>query len=101
MRVTRRNRQHFNGWKTRVWRLHNPVDKKIVKFGHFTAVGTFYFDLAAKMVVGRKRFGPDHAEMTFAIGTHKRIVAWHWRTPASWNFAGRRSGNSSLLSLVP
>ncbi len=36
------------------------------------------------MVVTRKRFGPDHAEMMFAIRAHKRVVAWHWRTPASW-----------------
>ncbi len=40
--------------------------RKIVKFGYFLTVGTLYFDLAAKMVVTRKRFGPDHAEMTFA-----------------------------------
>ncbi len=58
--------------------LHYFVDEKIVKLGHFLTVGALYFDLAAKMVVTRKRFGPDHAEMIFAIRTHERLVAWHW-----------------------
>src|SRR6266850_2137837 len=99
IRVARRNRQHFNGRNTRVRSTHDSVDKKIVEFGHFITVGALYFDLAAKMVVGRKRFGPDHAEMMFAIGAHKRVVAWHWRTPASWNCAGRRKGNAVYVSL--
>ena len=60
------------------------VYKEIVDLGHFLTIGALYFDLAAKMVVTRKTFGPDHAEMIFAIRTHKRVVAWHWRTPASW-----------------
>jgi hypothetical protein len=60
------------------------VYKEIVDFGHFLTIGALYFDLAAKMIVSWKRFGPDHAEMMFAIGAHERIVAWHWRTPASW-----------------
>ena len=85
VRVTRRNRQHLNGRNTRVWRLHNPVDKKIVEFGYIVTVRAFYFDLAAKMVVVRKGVGPDDAEMTFASGAHERVVAWHWRTPAKWN----------------
>ena len=59
------------------------VYKEIVNLGHFLTIGALYFDLAAKMVVTRK-FGPDHTEMMFAIRTHKRVVAWHWRTPASW-----------------
>ena len=84
VRVAGRNRQHFNSWNTRVSSAHDSVYKKIVEFSYLLTVGAFYFDLAAKMVVGWKRFGPDHAEMTFAIGAHKRIVAWHWRTPASW-----------------
>jgi len=75
--VTGRNRQTVNGWNTRVWGLRNSVDKKIVEFGHFITVGTLHFDLAARMVVTRKSFGPDHAEMMFAIGAHERIVAWH------------------------
>jgi hypothetical protein len=77
VRVTRRNRQHRNGWNTRVWGLRNSVDKKIIKFGDFAAVGTLHFDLAAKMVVAWQWVGPDHAEMMFAIRTHERIVAWH------------------------
>ncbi len=60
------------------------VYKEIVDVGHFLTIGALYFDLAAKMVVTRKTFGPDHAEIIFAIRTHKRVVAWHWRTPASW-----------------
>ena len=51
VRVTRRNRQHLNGWNTRVWGLGNSVDKKIVEFGHFITVGALYFDLAARIVV--------------------------------------------------
>src|SRR5260370_4590388 len=84
VRVTRRNRQHVNGWNIRVRGTHDSVYQEIVDLGHFLAIGALYFDLAAKMVVTRKRFGPDHAEMMFAIRAHKRIVAWHWRTPASW-----------------
>ena len=84
VRVSRRNRQDLDGWDARVRSAHNSVNQKIIKFGHFLTVGAFNFDLAAKMVVGRKRFGPDHAEMMFAIRTHERLVAWHWRTPASW-----------------
>ena len=37
-----------------------------------------------QVAVARQRVRPDHAEMMFAIGAHERIVAWHWRTPASW-----------------
>jgi len=99
VQITGRNRQTVNGWNTRVRSAHDSVDKKIVKFGHFATVGTLHFDLAAKMVVGRKTFGPDHAKMVFAIRTHKRVIAWHWRTPASWNFAGRRKGNAVYVSL--
>jgi len=51
VRVTRRNRQHVDGWNTRVWGLGNSVDKKIVEFGHFITVGALYFDLAARIVV--------------------------------------------------
>ena len=53
------------------------VDQIIVKFGDFAAVGALYSYFAATIVVGRKRVRPDHTEMAFAIGTHKRIVAWH------------------------
>src|SRR5205807_9267983 len=63
----------FNGQNTRVRSLHYFVDEKIVKLGDFAAVGALHFDLAAKMVVTRKRVGPDHAEMMFAIRAHKRI----------------------------
>jgi len=84
VRVTRRNRQTVNGWNTRVWSAHDSVDEKIVEFGYIVTVRALYFDLAADMVVAWQWVGPDDAEMTFAIGVHKRIVAWHWRTPA-WN----------------
>jgi hypothetical protein len=84
IRVTWRNRQHFNSWNTRVRGAHDSVYKEIINLGHFLTIGALYFDLAAKMVVSWKRFGPDHAEMIFAIRTHERLVAWHWRTPASW-----------------
>jgi len=57
--------------------LHYFVDEIIVKLGHVLTIGALYFDLAARMVVGRNRFGPDHAEMMFAIGAYERIVAWH------------------------
>jgi hypothetical protein len=59
VRVAGRNRQHFNGWNSRVRRAHDSVDKKIVEFSHVLTVGALYFDLAAKMVVVRKRVGPD------------------------------------------
>jgi hypothetical protein len=82
--VTRRNRQDLDRRYAGFRSLQYFGDEKIVKLGDFPAVGALYFDLAAKMVVGRKTFGPDHAEMAFTIGALKRIVAWHWRTPASW-----------------
>ncbi len=53
------------------------VYKEIINLGHFLTIGALNFDLAAKMVVTRKTFGPDHAEMMFAIRTHERLVAWH------------------------
>src|SRR5260370_3327 len=77
VRVTGRNRQHRNGWNTRVRSAHDSAYKEIVNLGHFLTIGALHFDLAAKMVVGRNTFGPGHAEMMFAIGAHERIVAWH------------------------
>jgi len=56
------------------------VDEKIVKLGNFTAVGALHFYLAAKMVVGRKWFGPDYAEMMFAIRTYIHLVSFHWNS---------------------
>src|SRR6267154_3808323 len=80
VRITRRNRQYLNGWNARVCRLHYPVDKKIVGFGYVVTVWALNFDLAAKMVVVRKRVGPDDAEMAFAIRTHKHFIAFHWNS---------------------
>src|SRR6266513_2469896 len=71
VRVSRRNRQHFNGWNTRVRGTHDSVDKEIVNLSLFLTIGALHSYLAAKMVVGRNRFGPDHAEMMFAIGAHE------------------------------
>jgi hypothetical protein len=99
VRVAGRNRQHVNGWNTRVWELRNSVDKKIVEFGHFITVGTLHFDLAAKMVVGRNRFGPDHAEMMFAIRAHERIVAWHWELLHRGIVQVGRKGNAVYVCL--
>jgi len=80
VRVTRRNRQHLNGWNTRLRSAHDSVDEKIVEFSHVVTVGALYFDLAAKMVMVRKRVGPDDAEMTFAIGAHIHLAAFHWNS---------------------
>src|SRR5882672_8359541 len=80
VRVAGRNRQNLDSRYAGLRSLHNSVDKKIVKFGHFITVGALHFDLAAKMVVGRNRFGPDHAEMMFAIGAHKHLVVFHWNS---------------------
>ena len=77
VRVTRSNRQDLDRRYAGFRSLQYFVDEIIVKFGDFAAVGALHFDLAANMVVDRKRFGPDHAEMMFAIGAHERIVAWH------------------------
>ena len=80
VQITGRNRQHFNGWNTRVRGAHNSVNQKIIKFGHFTTVGALHFYLTARVVVAWHWVRPDHAEMMFAIGAHKRIVAWHWNS---------------------
>ncbi len=77
IRVTERNGQYFDFRYRKLRSLQDSVDEIGVKFSDFAAVGALHFDLAAKMVVGRNRFGPDYAEMKFAIRTHERIVAWH------------------------
>ena len=63
VRVTRQNRQDLDRRYAGFRSLQYFVDEKIVKLGDFAAVETLHFDLAAKMVVRRNRFGPDHAEM--------------------------------------
>src|SRR5437016_801949 len=80
VRITRRNRQHLNGWNTRVRGAHDSVDQKIVEFSHVPTVGALYSDLAANMVVAWQWVGPDDAEMTFATGTHIHPVAFHWNS---------------------
>jgi hypothetical protein len=53
------------------------------------------------MVVGRNRFGPDHAEMMFAIRAHERIVAWHWELLHRGIVQVGEVRGGSLLFLVP
>jgi len=48
VRITGRNRQHLNGWNTRVRSAHDSAYKEIVKLGHVLTVRAFYFDLAAR-----------------------------------------------------
>ena len=77
VRVTRRNRQNLDRRYAGFRSLQYFVDEIIVKFGDFAAVGALHFYFTEKMVVRGKRFGPDHAEMMFAIGAHIHVVAWH------------------------
>src|SRR6266699_5006626 len=80
VRVGVRNRQHLNGWNTRVWSAHDSLDKKIVESSHVLTVGPLYFDLAANVVVAWQWIRPDHAEMALAIGAHIHLVAFHWNS---------------------
>ena|SRR5437016_13852632 len=80
VRVTRRNRQNLDRRYAGFRSLQYFVDEKIVKLGHVLTIGALYFDLAAKMVVVRKRVGPDDTEMMFAIRAHKHLVAFHWNS---------------------
>jgi len=91
VRVTRRNRQHLNGWNTRVRSAHDSVYKEIVKLSQFLTIGALHFYLAAKIVVGRNRSGPDHAEVAFAIRAHKHFIALHWD---SWRRAFEQVGEA-------
>ena len=84
VRVTQGDRQDLDGGNARVRRLHDSVDEKVIQLGHFSAAGTLESNLAAKVVVTRKRLWPDHAEIAFAIGMN----------------AGRAGGNRILL-LIP
>src|SRR5437879_14303 len=77
LRVAGRNRQDLDRRYAGFRSLQYFVDEKIVKLGDFSAVGALHSYLAAKMVVGRKTFGPDDAEIVFAVRAHERIVAWH------------------------
>ena len=80
VRVTRSNRQDLDRRYAGFRSLQYFVDEKIIKLGHVLTIGALYFDLAAKMVVVRKRVGPDDTEMTFAIRAHKHLVAFHWNS---------------------
>jgi len=69
--VTRRNRQHIDGWKTRVRGLQYSAEKIIVKLGDFTTVGAVHFYLAKRVVVTWHWVRPDHAEIMLAVGAHE------------------------------